>query len=564
MYRLLNLTLRELLDYLLFSEAISFFLFFILIFISNRMERKHHLFWEFIWLSIVVSSFLNFISNRTGLSILAFQIIWINLQSFVIMRLAKEYRKSIKWSLVFAPVYLFLPLLLISFRHPVASIYFSLIFRALPLVLLGLSIERLSGTLSNYKKVMKVTLIAMAAKDLFFYFPVFEGNLILSVSAELSRMILIFIFGFSYIALRKETEQKMREFTEGLLQDILQNVPDPVFRIDSERKILYSSQRFRDMLERPGIDSIEKLVFEEDRRKFIGAVERAVIEDGLNTLRVRLEIQNEPEWYEIAFRGLCREGKRVIDIFCHDIQTQVMQQKLLEREKEELERLSQSQSAFFSNISHELRTPLTIIMGYAETMKEDLNISRSRMVDTIIDSARYQLKLVNDILDLSKLNARMLKPEIVETSIYTLLMDEVDKFREMANSKGLVLRTDFEELPEAFHTDPLMLIRIIHNLLDNAIRFTDRGEILLIARSEGKGALLIKVKDTGTGIEKEHIEKVFERFFQSKKTGRRKGTGLGLALTRELVQLLSGKIWIESEPGKGTTVFFTLKDMKAG
>lgn len=228
----------------------------------------------------------------------------------------------------------------------------------------------------------------------------------------------------------------------------------------------------------------------------------------------------------------------------------------LERAKaEHLEQLDQLKTRLYTNISHEFRTPLSVIMGMAE------NIKGHEQEKTLIRrNSRNLLQLINQMLDLSKLESGQLKLNNIQADVVGYLQYLTESFYSMANEKGIRLTYYPEVDTLVMDYDPEKLQHILYNLLSNAIRFTPAdsgGKVILhLARTERDGApqLQLKVKDTGIGIAPEKLAHIFERFYQAddSPTRREGGTGIGLALTRELVGLMGGEIRVQSTPGKGT------------
>jgi len=224
------------------------------------------------------------------------------------------------------------------------------------------------------------------------------------------------------------------------------------------------------------------------------------------------------------------------------------------------EAANRAKSEFLAGMSHELRTPLNAVLGYAQllTMDGGLSARQARGLDTIHKSGQHLLELINDILDLARIEAGRteLNPEPVKLSDF--LQSVVNLMRVKADEKGLAFVFDARAgLPEAVLADERRLRQVLLNLLGNAIKFTDRGTITLRAAAEPKGPaqvlLRLDVEDTGVGMRPEELERIFEPFEQVGDMQRRSGgTGLGLAITRALVNDMGGQIRVNSEFGRGT------------
>ncbi|MEZ4772570.1 MAG: tetratricopeptide repeat protein [Bacteroidia bacterium] len=234
------------------------------------------------------------------------------------------------------------------------------------------------------------------------------------------------------------------------------------------------------------------------------------------------------------------------------------------RQKERLEELDLTKSRFFTNISHEFRTPLTIISGMIDQISEKPDLWLERGTKMVKQNTQGLLNLVNQILDLRKLEANELKVDMVNGDLVKYLRYLAESHQSFAVSKGLQLHflNDVEKINMDF--DPDKLLRIVSNLLSNAIKFTPEGGSIYLRVDEksvnGNPALLLRVQDTGIGIPAEDLPNIFGRFYQVDDSMTRKGegTGIGLALTQELVKLLEGSISVKSVVGEGTTFTMTL------
>lgn len=237
----------------------------------------------------------------------------------------------------------------------------------------------------------------------------------------------------------------------------------------------------------------------------------------------------------------------------------------------DLERAARVKSEFLASMSHELRTPLNAVIGFSQVLQDQdfgpLNEKQKEYVLDIVESGKHLLNLINDILDLSKVEAGKMELQLSPVVVGDLLAGSLVMIKEKAMKHGITLETDIPEELSHFEmlADERKFKQIMFNLLSNASKFTpDGGAITLAARrmAEGKGEVIqVSVKDTGIGITPENQAKVFENFFQvaSSLTSKTSGTGLGLPLARSFVKLHGGRIWVESEGnGKGSQFYFTL------
>ncbi|MGM9511726.1 hybrid sensor histidine kinase/response regulator transcription factor [Larkinella sp. GY13] len=228
-------------------------------------------------------------------------------------------------------------------------------------------------------------------------------------------------------------------------------------------------------------------------------------------------------------------------------------------EAEKARELDRIRSGFFTNISHEFRTPLTLILTPLEHFLTDRNPdSRRPQFQTMHQNANRLLRLINQLLDLSKLESDSLRPDISRQDIVDFVRRVAGSFSAQASKQGITLRVDTEPDKGMAWFDPDILEKVLYNLLANALKFT-RAEGLIVVRcrlmdADASAGLLLEVEDTGLGISAEHTAHIFERFYQvnGHHHTKKAGTGIGLALTRELVELHGGQISVESQPGAGT------------
>jgi signal transduction histidine kinase/ActR/RegA family two-component response regulator len=221
---------------------------------------------------------------------------------------------------------------------------------------------------------------------------------------------------------------------------------------------------------------------------------------------------------------------------------------------------------FLANMSHEIRTPMNAILGFTNLLQhKNLDEESGFYVQTIQRSGENLLSIINDILDLSKIEAGMMRIERAPFSLQGLLHSIETMFQAKAKEKGIQLFTDVEaSLPDTLDGDATRLTQILVNLIGNAIKFTARGNVSIAVKHKGSDGdtimVGIEVSDTGIGIEKEKLEQIFDRFQQADDEVTRAygGTGLGLSIVKELIQLQQGSIEAESEPGKGTTFYITM------
>jgi signal transduction histidine kinase len=237
--------------------------------------------------------------------------------------------------------------------------------------------------------------------------------------------------------------------------------------------------------------------------------------------------------------------------------------KELEAANRELSAASQHKSEFLANMSHELRTPLNAIIGFSEVLSErmfgDLNEKQDEYLKDIHASGQHLLSLINDILDLSKIEAGRMELELSDFHLPTALDSALTLVRERAGRRGIALHLSIDERLGQVQGDERKIRQVLLNLLSNAIKFTPEGGRIEVAAAPRDGAVEVSVTDTGVGIAPEDQEAVFEEFRQVGTADKKvEGTGLGLTLCRKFVELHGGTIWVKSQWGQGSTFTFTV------
>jgi GAF domain-containing protein/anti-sigma regulatory factor (Ser/Thr protein kinase) len=235
----------------------------------------------------------------------------------------------------------------------------------------------------------------------------------------------------------------------------------------------------------------------------------------------------------------------------------------IEVKSHQLEVASQHKSEFLANMSHELRTPLNAIIGFSEVLTDqmfgELNEKQEEYLRDIYASGTHLLSLINDILDLSKIEAGRMELELTDFDLPTALDNAIILVRERAARHGISLHKSFDERLGQIHADERKVRQVVLNLLSNAIKFTPEGGRIEVGAVPKDGCVEISVSDTGVGIAPEDQEAVFEEFRQVGTAAKKiEGTGLGLTLCRKFVELHGGRIWVKSELGAGSTFTFTI------
>ncbi|HEU4370341.1 MAG TPA: GAF domain-containing protein [Methylomirabilota bacterium] len=235
----------------------------------------------------------------------------------------------------------------------------------------------------------------------------------------------------------------------------------------------------------------------------------------------------------------------------------------IEDKSRQLEAASRHKSEFLANMSHELRTPLNAIIGFSEVLGErmfgELNAKQDEYVKDVHASGQHLLSLINDILDLSKIEAGRMELELSEFHLPAALENALTLVRERAGRHGIALHTTVDERVGQVRADERKIRQVVLNLLSNAIKFTPEGGRIDVRAVPGDGGVEISVSDTGVGIAPEDQEAIFEEFRQVGTAAKQvEGTGLGLALSRKFIELHGGRIWVQSQVGLGSTFTFTV------
>ena len=378
---------------------------------------------------------------------------------------------------------------------------------------------------------------------------------------------------------RKRAEQALSE-SETVYRSLSENLPLNVVLNDVNGRLTFGNKSYCEMMGHPLSELLGKTdgdlfpaeqaeKYRDDDRRVLATdkrfhdVEKHVTADGRSTY---VEVLKLPV-YDAAGDAIG------VQCIFWDVTDRVQAQQQLVVAKEEAVAANSAKSDFLANMSHEIRTPMNAIIGMTELLQDtELADSQAEYVRMVNESGESLLSLINDILDFSKIEAGKLELESIPFNLHDTLGDTMKSLAIRAHRSNLELAFHIDpDLPEVLIGDSGRLRQVVVNLVGNAIKFTERGEVVLDVKcdSEGPGGLNLKfaISDTGIGIAQDKLERIFEAFEQadSSTTRRHGGTGLGLAICARLTHLMGGRIWAESEEGKGSTFCFTAQfEVSAG
>jgi len=277
-----------------------------------------------------------------------------------------------------------------------------------------------------------------------------------------------------------------------------------------------------------------------------------------------LDAQRSLGWHLATFLFVVFVLAYVFLMVHFSVSVRERQQERLEAQRRELEAVSSHKSEFLANMSHELRTPLNAVIGFSEVLQArmfgPLNEKQAEYVEDILQSGRYLLSLINDILDLAKIEAGRTELEPSTFDLAGAIENALVLTKERVVRRGLRLERRLDPRLGAVWADERKVKQVLVNLLSNAVKFTPEGGTITVVATRGPDAVTLSVEDTGIGIAPENQELIFEEFRQvgDAWTRKQEGTGLGLALARRFVALHGGRLWVDSALGKGSAFRFTL------
>jgi two-component system sensor histidine kinase/response regulator len=368
--------------------------------------------------------------------------------------------------------------------------------------------------------------------------------------------------------------EKKLAFERNLLRTVVDTIPDSIFAKDSEGRYLLANKAFAKL---HGLESPEQLLgksafdlFPKERATALHAADLEVMRAAkpLEAERSVVDAEGSVHWILMSKVPLTNKLDEIVGIVGvnRDITQAKRSEAELRQAKEAAEAANRAKSEFLANMSHEIRTPLNGIIGMTElALETELAPEQQEYLSMVKISADSLLTVINDILDFSKMEAGKLELDRSVFKLHESLEETVRTFGARAAEKGLELICDISsDVAQTFVGDPTRLRQVVVNLLGNAIKFTDRGEVVLHVEmkeaQDGHVLLHFAIRDTGIGIAEDKQKLIFQAFAQADSSPSRNygGTGLGLTISTRLVEMMGGSIWLESKPGQGSTFHFTV------
>ena len=370
--------------------------------------------------------------------------------------------------------------------------------------------------------------------------------------------------------------QEMLKESEERYRTLFETARDAIYIRNQEGKLVDANQAFFDLLgytkkEWEEMRTGNTYVNDSDRLKFGQAIKKSGYVRDFE-VKLRKKDGTEIDCLITSAERTANDGSIIgYQGIIRDVTEHTRANAELKKARKEAEAATQAKSQFLANMSHEIRTPMNAVIGLSElALRTELNPRQRDYLQKISSSGHSLLGIINDILDFSKIEAGKLTMESINFNLEDVLLNFSNLLGLKVEEKGIELLFKIDpQVPLYLIGDPLRLGQVLLNLSNNAVKFTDKGEIVIntemasdaVGEESNEVVLQFSVRDTGIGMTREQIEKLFQSFSQADISTTRKygGTGLGLAISKRLTEMMGGGIWVESEPGKGSTFYFTAR-----
>ncbi|WP_406656079.1 ATP-binding protein [Methanolobus sp. ZRKC2] len=431
--------------------------------------------------------------------------------------------------------------------------------------------------------LMSIGYIADAFDDIWFIENYVEGTIFETIFEDILGRILSFILlGIGIISWIPtiSSAERLRSEVEGhrvarnelgkktsILKGLLDSIPDMVFFKDSNGEYMGCNPAFSEHVTLP-VEEVkgkkDHELFPEKKATYLCNLSKEIMETGkIKRYEECIDDGNRQIFIETIKSPLLNgEGKCIgIAGISRDITSRKKADEIL-RAKASTEAANKARNQFFANMSHEIRTPLNSIIGFSEILFEgiagDLNKQQQQYIMNINKSGNHLLELINNILDLSKIEAGKMEIDPEQFTVSETFQEISDIMESLSIKKRVHLKFIIGKNIPAIHADKMRFKQIIYNLVSNAIKFTPEGGKVEVFAEKAENMLIIKVSDTGEGISEENQKRLFQPFEQANASHTYEGTGLGLFLVKKYIEMHKGNIRIESEPGKGSSFILEL------
>jgi PAS domain S-box-containing protein len=371
----------------------------------------------------------------------------------------------------------------------------------------------------------------------------------------------------------KRAEQALQE-SRAKYRDLVENANCIILEIDTRGDVTFLNRFAQNFFEYSESEILG--------RNVVGTIVPATDSNGMDLERMIQDLVSHPEryidnenenmrrngervWVAWTNRAIYDHEDRLPEILCigFDRTEQKKTAEELREAKIAAEAANQAKSAFLANMSHELRTPLNSILGYTELILDkiygEIPVKIQDVLARLEKNGRHLLSLINDVLDLSKIEAKQLPLSINDYSMKEVVHAVMTGVESLVAEKGLAIKATVPpNLPKG-KGDEQRIVQVFLNLVGNAIKFTEKGEVKIVV-DDSDGGFLVSISDTGPGLSETDQQKIFEEFHQvdSSSTRQKGGTGLGLSIAKRIIEMHGGRIWVESSLGKGSRFRFTL------